>query len=76
MELGPTFSEPATALVAGAGHPAGSPAEAAAEDDADAGAAAVRALGPRREDVIVAVSASGRTPYALGALEPPRRRRR
>jgi N-acetylmuramic acid 6-phosphate etherase len=29
----------------------------------------VRALEPRPEDVLVAVSASGRTPYALGALE-------
>jgi N-acetylmuramic acid 6-phosphate etherase len=69
MEWEPTFSVPATALVAGAGHPAGSYAEAAAEDDAEAGAAAVLALRPRREDVLVAVSASGRTPYALGALD-------
>jgi len=71
-EWGPTFSVPAGAvhaLVAGAGHPAGSVAEAAAEDDAAAGAAAVRALRPRAADVVVAVSASGRTPYALGALE-------
>jgi N-acetylmuramic acid 6-phosphate etherase len=71
-EWGPTFSVPAglvVALVAGAGHPAGSAEEAAAEDDARAGAAAVRALAPRAEDVVVAVSASGRTPYALGALE-------
>jgi N-acetylmuramic acid 6-phosphate etherase len=69
MELGPTFSSPAIALVAGAGHPPGSPQEAAAEDDQAAGAAAVRQLDPRAEDVIVAVSASGRTPYALGALQ-------
>jgi N-acetylmuramic acid 6-phosphate etherase len=71
-EWGPTFSVPAdriVALVAGAQHPAGSPAEAAAEDDAAAGAAAVRALGPRASDVLVAVSASGRTPYAVGALD-------
>jgi N-acetylmuramic acid 6-phosphate etherase len=68
MEWGPTFSVDATALVAGAEHPAGSPEEAAAEDDEQAGAAAVQALGPRPQDVIVAVSASGRTPYALGAL--------
>jgi N-acetylmuramic acid 6-phosphate etherase len=67
-EWGPTFSVPATALVAGSEHPPGSPDEAAAEDDDAAGAAAVRALDPRPEDVIVAVSASGRTPYALGAL--------
>jgi N-acetylmuramic acid 6-phosphate etherase len=72
MEWGPTFSVPAdriVALVAGDGHPPGSPAEAAAEDDAAAGAAAVRALAPCAEDVVVAVSASGRTPYALGAVE-------
>jgi N-acetylmuramic acid 6-phosphate etherase len=68
MELGPTFSVPAIALVAGSEHPAGSREEAAAEDDEAAGAAAVRALEPRPEDVIVAISASGRTPYALGAL--------
>jgi N-acetylmuramic acid 6-phosphate etherase len=71
-EWGPTFSVPGdriVALVAGAEHPPGSPAEAAAEDDAGAGADAVRALAPRAEDVVVAVSASGRTPYALGALE-------
>jgi N-acetylmuramic acid 6-phosphate etherase len=71
-EWGPTFSVPAgrvVALVAGAEHPAGSAAEAAAEDDAGAGAEAVRALEPRAEDVVVAVSASGRTPYALGALQ-------
>jgi N-acetylmuramic acid 6-phosphate etherase len=68
MELGPTFSVPAIALVAGSEHPAGSRDEAAAEDDEAAGAAAVRALDPHPEDVIVAISASGRTPYALGAL--------
>jgi N-acetylmuramic acid 6-phosphate etherase len=68
MELEPTFSVPAVALVAGARHPAGSLAEAAAEDDAGAGAAAVRDLEPRPADIVIAVSASGRTPYALGAL--------
>jgi N-acetylmuramic acid 6-phosphate etherase len=69
MELEPTFSAPAIALVAGAEHRAGSHDEAAAEDDAHAGAAAVRALAPQPEDVLVAVSASGRTPYAVGALD-------
>jgi N-acetylmuramic acid 6-phosphate etherase len=72
MEWGPTFSVPddrIVALVAGSEHPAGSAAEAAAEDDAAGGAVAVRALDPRAEDIIIAVSASGRTPYALGGLE-------
>ena len=46
-EWGPTFSEDAViALVAGADLPPGSFEEAAAEDDAEAGAAAVRALEP------------------------------
>jgi N-acetylmuramic acid 6-phosphate etherase len=71
-EWGPTFSVPdgsIVALVAGAEHPAGSVAEAAAEDDAAAGAAAVRALQPSADDVVIAVSASGRTAFALGALD-------
>src|SRR5688500_11634861 len=71
-EWGPTFSLPPdrlVALVAGSEHAPGSPDEAAAEDDAAAGAAAVRALRPGAADVVIAVSASGRTPYALGALE-------
>jgi N-acetylmuramic acid 6-phosphate etherase len=70
-EWGPTFSVPddrIVGLLAGAEHPAGSPAEAAAEDDAGAGADAVRALELGTEDVVLAVSASGRTPFSLGAL--------
>jgi N-acetylmuramic acid 6-phosphate etherase len=70
-EWGPTFSladGAVVALLAGAEHPAGSPEEAAAEDDEAAGAAAVRSLEPAPDDVVIAVTASGRTPYALGAL--------
>jgi N-acetylmuramic acid 6-phosphate etherase len=71
-EWGPTFSvDPAVALVAGADLPPG-PAREAAEDDAAAGAEELRALAPRPEDVVVAVSASGSTPYALGALRAAR----
>jgi N-acetylmuramic acid 6-phosphate etherase len=39
-----------------------------AEDDEDAGAAAMDALGTGEHDTVVGVSASGRTPYVLGAL--------
>jgi N-acetylmuramic acid 6-phosphate etherase len=39
------------------------------EDDSDAGAAAIAAEGVTAADVVVAVSASGRTPYVVGALE-------
>jgi N-acetylmuramic acid 6-phosphate etherase len=65
-----TFSsEPGqvTAIVAGAS--LGSAAERdAAEDDAEAGAGSVRALGIAADDAVVAVSASGRTPFVVGAL--------
>jgi N-acetylmuramic acid 6-phosphate etherase len=56
------------ALVAGAGLDSAEEREAA-EDDADAGTRAVEELGVSERDSVVAVSASGRTPYALGALE-------
>jgi N-acetylmuramic acid 6-phosphate etherase len=66
-----TFStEPGqvTAIVAGAS--LGSAAERdAAEDDGEAGAEAVRALSITPEDAVVGVSASGRTPFVVGALE-------
>jgi N-acetylmuramic acid 6-phosphate etherase len=39
-----------------------------AEDDREAGAAAVRALGVGERDAVVGVSASGRTPFVLGAV--------
>jgi N-acetylmuramic acid 6-phosphate etherase len=74
-EWGPTFSfEGVVALVAGAALPAGSEREAA-EDDTAAGAAELRGLTPGPEDVVVAVSASGSTPYALGALGAAREAR-
>ncbi len=41
----------------------------AAEDDREAGRADLTALDLRPEDVVVGVSASGRTPYVLAALE-------
>jgi len=74
-EWAPTFNVPehtVIALLAGAGEPPGSAAEAAAEDDAAAGASELAALTPRPDDVCVGVSASGRTPYTLGALTAAR----
>jgi N-acetylmuramic acid 6-phosphate etherase len=65
-----TFStEPGqvTAIVAGAS--LGSAAERdAAEDDEEAGAGSVQALGIAGADAVVAVSASGRTPFVVAAL--------
>jgi N-acetylmuramic acid 6-phosphate etherase len=40
-----------------------------AEDDAEAGAAALRELAVGPADAVIGVSASGRTPYVLAALE-------
>jgi N-acetylmuramic acid 6-phosphate etherase len=73
-EWGPTFSVPdgaVVALVAGAELPVGALREGA-EDDAEAGASQLRALRPTGDDVVVAVSASGSTPYAMGALSAAR----
>jgi N-acetylmuramic acid 6-phosphate etherase len=56
------------ALVAG-GETAAALEQTAAEDDGDAGAADVRALEISTVDSVVGISASGRTPYVVGALE-------
>jgi N-acetylmuramic acid 6-phosphate etherase len=68
-ECGPTFGlEPGrvTAVVAG-GSSAATGAREDAEDDPEAGRAAVRALSLRPADALIALSASGRTPFTLGA---------
>jgi N-acetylmuramic acid 6-phosphate etherase len=54
------------ALVAGAGLSSSADRDAA-EDDEDAGARAVRDVGVSAADVVVTLSAGGRTPYVLGA---------
>jgi N-acetylmuramic acid 6-phosphate etherase len=69
-----TFStEPGqvTALLAGAGLDTAEEREAA-EDDAEAGRRAINDLGVSERDVVVGVSASGRTPYTVAALETAR----
>jgi N-acetylmuramic acid 6-phosphate etherase len=68
-ECGPTFGVPpelVVALVAG-GADALAVAQEAAEDDAGAGAADVASARVGPDDAIVALSASGGTPYVLGA---------
>ena len=56
------------ALVAGAELGSGAAREAA-EDDARAGSEIIRSVRVSAGDVVVGVSASGRTPYVIGALE-------
>jgi N-acetylmuramic acid 6-phosphate etherase len=67
VEVGPTFGSPpgeVVAIVAGDGEDA--------EDDAERGDADIRALAIGPKDAVVAVSASGSTPYTLAALEAAR----
>ena len=75
-ELTPTFGlDPSRVptLLAG-GTTASREAVENAEDDTGAGRAAVEAAGVDSDDVVVGVSASGRTPYVRAALEAARER--
>ncbi|HEX5781581.1 MAG TPA: N-acetylmuramic acid 6-phosphate etherase [Solirubrobacteraceae bacterium] len=74
-EWGPTYGvsdEAVVTLLAGDGLKPGSYEDEASEDDAEGGAAAMRALAPTAGDVVVGVSASGSTPFVVGALEAAR----
>jgi N-acetylmuramic acid 6-phosphate etherase len=70
VECETTFSTPpgqVTALVAG-GTGLSAAEQETAEDDAEAGASELEALGVSAADAVVGVSASGRSPYVRGAL--------
>ena len=74
-EWGPTYGVPDEAVVtllAGQGLEPGSYEDEASEDDAAGGAAALRALAPSAGDVVIGVSASGSTPFVVGALQAAR----
>jgi N-acetylmuramic acid 6-phosphate etherase len=76
VECETTFSTPpgqVTALVAG-GMGLSAAEQEAAEDDAEAGASELEALGVSAADAVVGVSASGRSPYVRGALVAARTR--
>jgi N-acetylmuramic acid 6-phosphate etherase len=73
-ELGPTFSVPAgvaEAVMAGGDEALRHPVEGA-EDDRSAGAAALAGLEVNEGDAVIGVSASGRTPFVLGAIDHAR----
>jgi N-acetylmuramic acid 6-phosphate etherase len=75
-ECPPTFStdpEMVQGIIAG-GAPALHSAVEAAEDDPRAGAEAVRSRGVGKMDVVVGISASGNTPFVVGALDEAKRR--
>ncbi len=74
-ECPPTFSvgpETVQGIIAG-GHPALWQSSEGAEDDAAAGARAVRFRGVSARDFVVGLAASGRTPFVWGALHAARR---
>lgn len=71
VECGPTFNagpEQVQGLLAG-GQKAMTRSVEGAEDSADDGARATRALAVAAGDAVVGIAASGRTPFVLGALE-------
>jgi N-acetylmuramic acid 6-phosphate etherase len=73
-ECPPTFGvtkDLVTAIIAG-GRDALVASSETAEDDRDAGARDLAAAGCRAVDAVVGISASGRTPYVLGAMAKAR----
>lgn len=73
-ECPPTFGvspELVQAIIAG-GYEACYRAVEASEDDAEAGARDLQARGFTKEDALVGIAASGRTPYTVGAVEHAR----
>ncbi len=75
-EAGPTFNVPAgqvVAVLAGGLGAFSEPVEDA-EDDAAAAVAALRTLAIDERDAVVGISASGLTPYVLGAIDWARSR--
>jgi N-acetylmuramic acid 6-phosphate etherase len=76
VELLPTFSWPeerAVAMLAG-GRDAVYRAVEGAEDNREEGVRDVDAVAATANDVLLAIAASGSTPYALGAIEAAKRR--
>ncbi len=69
-ECPPTFgADPETVMAVLAGGPSAmTTAVEGAEDMPEEGEKSLREIGFRREDVLVGIAASGRTPYVLGAM--------
>jgi N-acetylmuramic acid 6-phosphate etherase len=73
-ELKPTFNfDRAIALMAG-GIEALFNAREASEDDEEKGAEDIRSIEVKAEDCVIGLTASGRTPYTLGALREAKKR--
>ena len=68
----PTFSSDRVVGLLAGGPAAFVRAREGAEDDRAQGAADLGALGPSSRDLVIGVTASGRTPFVLGALDAAR----
>ncbi|HJQ76335.1 MAG TPA: N-acetylmuramic acid 6-phosphate etherase [Acidimicrobiia bacterium] len=73
-ECPPTFTTDLVVGVMAGGPDAFLVSREAVEDDAMAGAADIDALEIERDDAVVGLAASGRTPYTLGAVDRARQR--
>src|SRR3954466_9192654 len=71
-ECGPTFNTDRVVGVIAGGQVAVSAASESAEDNREAATVALTALRVTADDTVVGVSASGRTPYVLGAIDHAR----
>lgn len=76
IELYPTFGWPEerSAFLLAGGEASMAEARESAEDDEDAGRAAIAGLDCRAGDVVVGLAASGSTPYTLAAIDEARGR--
>lgn len=75
-EARPTFGVPADMVlgVIAGGLPAITASQEGAEDDTDAARDKIEELGVGAADAVVGISASGRTPYVIAAVQEARRR--
>lgn len=73
-ECGPTFNTDRVLGVIAGGQGAFGAAREAAEDDEPAAVADLDAVGVGADDAVVGISASGRTPYTVAALDHAKRR--
>jgi N-acetylmuramic acid 6-phosphate etherase len=73
-ELPPTFGFERTVVLMAGGGEAGAVAVENAEDDTDAAARDAERVGLGPDDALIAIAASGRTPYTLGVVRIARER--
>ena len=73
-ELPPTFGFSRTVVLLAGGEAAGKRAQEGAEDDEDAARDAVRQAGVDDKDAVIALAASGQTPYTVAGVREARSR--